>query len=250
MGSPDKSRVDSPDPASRNSGSKKDESQSLMDTNQSVPIPSKASSVRFGRLPSNEVTRKAPLMGTFRTLHPSPSKTGRKFPKSKQQRSVSRRQNPVPSENPIRERLRSAVVKRPGKQKRVVLYDKAEEEEDSDDEDDKEEEATATAKTQEIADSVNKEATENNEEPEDDGETEDALTSEESNKDSASSVGRHPKHDYEVPAELEGLRRALGRFRPEFTFVPVLMTAFSRVRLLERIHIPRRITVAKQNHGV
>ena len=214
MGSPRKSRVDSPDPASGNSGSKKDESQPPVDTNQSVPISSKPSSVRFGRLLSNEVARKAPLMGTFRTLPSPPSNTGRKFPKPKQQRSVSRRQNPVFSENPIRQRLRSAVFKRPGKQKRVVLYDKVEDE-DSDDDDDgeeeEEEELTATAKTQEIAENVDKEATENDEESEDDGETEDALTSEESSKDCASSAGRHPKHDYKVPAELEGLHRALGR---------------------------------------
>jgi hypothetical protein len=200
-------------------------------TTQVAPISSKASGVKVSRLPSNNVPRKAPLRGNSRSSKSPSRDISRKIPKPRQERSVSQQETSTKNAVPAQKRRRGAIEKRRSTSKQVfgaqLEADRGEKEtrrnadQESEDiqiieetfrkisDDDKEKE-NDTAETT-TRDNVHNEE-----------EINFARASRRETRTSRSfqvplpshahrSCARRPVYDYEVPLELEGIRRALGK---------------------------------------
>ncbi|EOA86709.1 hypothetical protein ACJQWK_08931 [Exserohilum turcicum] len=202
--------------------------QSAGNTTLFAPVSSKPLGAKASRLPSAKIPRKAPLKANSRLPNVPRQRTGRKVPKPRQQRSTSRQETPVAAPISVQKRRRGANNKCRGSGRRsLAALQQAEEErfggkmEDDQINDGSKEADEITGKTE----NHDKNASNTHSDTDESREYEQRIVWKETrsqaikSKQSAQETSlsdssfyrkRRPIYDYEVPLELEGIRKALG----------------------------------------
>lgn len=194
---------------------------------KAVPSPSKRAGKTVSRLPSNDAPRKAPLQGKSCAGVSIPKNTNRKFPKPRQQRSTSQSETPTKATTPVQKRRPSPNDERPGASVQFLIVlsesgkakkrprDNHDESHDVEIVEMRKKGGDETENKNNTAGATSSDKAHNNEEktlakvPRSRPAKKRATRA--TSPTQSSHRHKRPIYDYEVPLEVEGTRKALGK---------------------------------------